>query len=58
MTSSSGSNFPPFIRNGLVVLLAGILAWNVFSRGDSALSLLIAAGLLAVIGVDQNRKGG
>ncbi len=57
---NSPTGLPLWARLGILGVLTALLVYNVIIRGDSALSLLIAAGLIAAIGIDQNarNKGG
>lgn len=60
MSKSNDGGLPLWARLTILGVLTGLLVYNVVIRGDSALSLLIAAGLIAAIGIDQNarNKGG
>lgn len=58
--SAPRPGLPLWAQLALLGVLAALLVYNVLARGDSALSLLIAGGLIAAIGLDQNsrNKGG
>ncbi len=58
--STPSTGLPLWARLTILGILTALLVYNVIIRGDSALSLLIAAGLIAAIGIDQNarNKGG
>ena len=53
-THSTG--LPLWARLTILGVLTSLLVYNVAIRGDSALSLLITAGLIAAIGIDQNAR--
>lgn len=48
----------PWARVGILAVLTGLLVYNVLTEGDPALSLLIAGGLIAAVGLDRNARGG
>lgn len=59
-TPPAPAGLPLWARLTILGVLTTVLVYNVVIRGDSALSLLIAAGLITAIGLDQNarNKGG
>lgn len=60
MSKPQPTGLPLWARLTILGVLTALLVYNVAIRGDSALSLLIAAGLITAIGLDQNarNKGG
>lgn len=56
MASSKDSGLPLWARLIIFLGLFGLLIFNVITRGDSALSLLIAGGLFAAVGIDANAR--
>lgn len=60
MPTTDNGGFPLWARLTALGVLLALLVFNVITKGDSALSLLIGGGLFAAIGIDQNarNKGG
>jgi lipoprotein signal peptidase len=56
VATSKDNGLPLWARLIILLGLAALLIFNVASRGDSALSLLIAGGLFAAIGIDANAR--
>ena len=58
--STPSDGYPLWARLTVLGVLTALLVYNVLSGGDPPLSLLIAAGLITAIGLDQNarNKGG
>lgn len=56
MPTPPTAGLPLWARLTILGVLTALLVYNVFIEGDSALSLLIAAGLIAAIGIDQNSR--
>jgi hypothetical protein len=53
---SNDGGLPLWARLTILGALLALLIYNVASKGDSALSLLIGGGLFAAIGIDQNAR--
>lgn len=56
MSTPSPHGLPLWARLSILGVLLALLVYNVAIRGDSALSLLIAGGLIGAIGLDQNAR--
>ena len=56
MSEPKHDGLPLRARVGILVVLTALLVYNVATNGDPALSLLIAGGLFAAIGLDQNAR--
>jgi hypothetical protein len=58
VTGSGKNTLPQWTRVAILAVLAAVFVYNVQSGGDAALSLLIAGGLLAAVGLDLNARNG
>lgn len=56
MPTNNNGGLPLWARLTILGVLLALLVFNVASKGDSALSLLIGGGLFAAIGIDQNTR--
>lgn len=56
MSVSKHEGLPLWARVSILGVLTALLVYNVAANGDAALSLLIAGGLFAAIGLDQNAR--
>lgn len=56
MPITNNGGLPLWARLTILGALLLLLIFNVATKGDSALSLLIGGGLFAAIGIDQNAR--